>query len=251
MSPENPKFGKISMKLFLKELSMELTIISLGGSIIVPDGVDYAFLKSLRNAISGYLERNEGAKLVLVAGGGAPARKYQEALRMICDNAPSDVQDWLGIKATHLNAMLIKGIFSEYITDDIVTDPTAEDIEFKGRMLAAGGWKPGFSTDTDAVYLARRFGAKKIINLSNIKKVYTADPKKDPNAEPIDRISWEDFRKMVGDEWVPGKNAPFDPIASKLADESNLTVICADGRNIENTIAILEGRDAEGTIIGA
>ncbi len=229
---------------------MNLTIISLGGSIIAPDKVDYVFLKSLREAIVSYLERNSDAKLVFVAGGGAPARVYQEALRMVRSDADQGLQDWLGIKATHINAMLIKAIFSEYTEDGIVTDPTAEDISFSSRILAAGGWKPGFSTDTDAVYLARRFGARRIINLSNIKKVYTADPKLDRNATPIDSISWKDFRAMVGDEWTPGKNAPFDPIASKLAEESGLTVICADGRDIENTIAILENREFTGTVIG-
>ena len=230
---------------------MEMTIVSLGGSIIAPDGVDHVFLASFRDAVVQFLERNKEARLVFVAGGGAPARVYQKALRSIRDDADQRIQDWLGIKATHLNAMLIKGIFSEYAPDDIVTDPTANDIQFTGRILTAGGWKPGFSTDTDAVYLARRFGGRRIINLSNISKVYSADPRTDKNAVPLDSISWHDFRAMVGDEWTPGKNAPFDPIASRLAEESGITVICADGRNISNTIAILEGREAEGTVIGA
>ncbi|MCF0262712.1 MAG: UMP kinase, partial [Sphaerochaetaceae bacterium] len=87
--------------------------------------------------------------------------------------------------------------------------------------------------------------------LSNIAKVYTDDPRKNPEAKPIDTISWEDFRKMVGDEWVPGKNAPFDPIASRLAQEAKLTVICADGRDTDNTIAILTNKPFNGTVIGA
>ena len=131
-----------------------------------------------------------------------------------------------------------------------MTNPTAEDVSFSGRILVAGGWKPGFSTDTDAVYLAKRFGAKLVINLSNIAKVFTDDPRKNPDAKPIDSISWADFRAMVGDEWVPGKNAPFDPIASKLAQEAGIRVICADGRNTENTLSILRGESFEGTVIG-
>ena len=55
---------------------------------------------------------------------------------------------------------------------------------------------------------------------------------------------------MVGDEWVPGKNAPFDPIASKLAQEAGITVICADGRATENTISILTDKPFTGTVIG-
>ena len=230
---------------------MKLTVLSVGGSIISPDHVDCSFLSSFREMIISYLEREPEAKLIFVAGGGAPARVYQSALRSICPDAPAELQDWLGIKATHLNGMLLCSIFHGLAEDALVTDPFDPEISFTGRILVAGGWKPGFSTDTDAVYLARRFGGKTIVNLSNIRKVYTADPKKDPDAKPIDSISWKEFREIVGDEWVPGKNTPFDPIASRLADESSIQVICADGRNIENTIAILEGKPFEGTVIGA
>ncbi len=228
---------------------MKLTVLSVGGSIISPDKVDYDFLASFKAMISAHLEENKDERLVFVAGGGAPARVYQEALRKINSTAPVELQDWLGIKATHLNAMLLRAVFSDFCQDDVVTDPTAPEVSFTGRVLVAGGWKPGFSTDTDAVYLAKRFGGKKVINLSNIKKVYTDDPRKNPEAKPIDRISWKDFRAMVGNEWNPGLNAPFDPIASRLAEENGMTVIAADGRNIENTRAILSDEPFEGTII--
>ena len=228
---------------------MKLTVLSVGGSIISPDKVDYDFLASFKAMISAHLEENKDERLVFVAGGGAPARVYQEALRKINSTAPVELQDWLGIKATHLNAMLLRAVFSDFCQDDVVTDPTAPEVSFTGRVLVAGGWKPGFSTDTDAVYLAKRFGGKKVINLSNIKKVYTDDQRKNPEAKPIDRISWKDFRAMVGNEWNPGLNAPFDPIASRLAEENGMTVIAADGRNIENTRAILSDEPFEGTII--
>ena len=228
---------------------MELTVISVGGSIIAPDKVDYAFLSEFRDMIVSYLSGNAEAKLIFVAGGGAPARVYQDALRHIDPEAPTELQDWLGIRATHLNGMLLRAVFSRYVSDELVTDPTAEGIAFGGRILVAGGWKPGFSTDTDAVFLARRFGGRTVINLSNIKKVYTDDPRKNPDAAPIDRISWPEFRKIVGYEWNPGLNAPFDPIASGIAEENGMTVIAADGRNIENTRAILEGKPFEGTVI--
>ncbi len=229
---------------------MKLTVLSVGGSIISPDKVDYAFLSDFRTMILSHLSLHPDEKLIFVAGGGAPARVYQEALRKINPSADASLQDWLGIKATHLNGMLLKAVFSDLCEDELVTDPTDPSIAFSGRILVAGGWKPGFSTDTDAVYLARRFGGKTVVNLSNIKKVYTDDPRKNPDAKPIDTISWPDFRKMVGYEWNPGLNAPFDPIASGLAEEDGMRVIAADGRNIENTRAILEGKPFEGTIIG-
>lgn len=232
---------------------MSIFVLSVGGSIIAPNQVNTTFLSSFVKEMKKYLEDNPQSKLIFVCGGGAPARVYQQAFREVVgetETQDTSIQDWIGIRATHLNGELVKAIFGDLCTDALVTDPTVSTIEFKGRVLVAGGWKPGFSTDTDAVYLARRFGAKTVINLSNIAKVYTDDPRKNPNAKPIDTISWEDFRKMVGNEWTPGKNVPFDPIASKIAQESDIKVVCADGRNLENTIAILNENNFEGTTIG-
>lgn len=226
----------------------KLTVLSLGGSIIAPDKVDIEFLKEFKEAITKYLDEDKERKIILVCGGGAPARIYQNALKSVRSDADPYKMDILGIKATHLNGTLVNAIFSGYSQNELITDPTV-DITFKGQVLVAAGWKPGFSTDTDAVYLAKKFNGKLVVNLSNIKKVYTADPKLDKDAKPIDNISWVDFRKIVGDEWIPGKNTPFDPIASKLAQEEGMKVICADGKNIENTISILMGREYLGTTI--
>ncbi|MCK5674787.1 MAG: UMP kinase, partial [Spirochaetales bacterium] len=98
--------------------------------------------------------------------------------------------------------------------------------------------------------LAENIGADTVINLSNIKKVYSADPKLDPNAVPLDNITWSEMRKLVGDKWVPGVNVPFDPVATKRASELKLKVITALGNDIENMKKILIGSDFEGTTIG-
>lgn len=232
-----------------EDLMNNLAVISLGGSIIAPDKVDFTFLKQLNENLRTYLKKDKKRKIILVCGGGAPARVYQEALRNIIDDAPSEEQDWLGIRATHINGQLVKAMFSDLCTDNLITDPTGH-INFKGQVLVAAGWKPGFSTDNDAVILAERFEGKLIINLSNIAKVYTDDPKTNPEAKPLDTISWEEFRLMVGNNWTPGKNTPFDPIASKRAEKMNMKVVCADGRNIQNTMAILNGEEFIGTVIG-
>jgi len=224
-------------------------VLSLGGSIVAPKDIDVNFIRSFKEAVSIYLEEDTSRKLIIVTGGGAPARVYQNGYKEICSSPDSYLLDEIGIAATRLNAALVKSVFSSYCSDPVVTNPTAE-ITFSNRILVAAGWKPGFSSDTDAVYLAEKYGAKTVVNLSNIAKVYTADPKLDPTATEIDTITWEDFRLMVGDTWTPGKNLPFDPIASKEAQRLELKVICADGRNIDNTMAILHGGEFIGTTIG-
>jgi uridylate kinase len=227
----------------------EVTVLSLGGSIIVPDEVDTEFLTQFYKAVDAYLSADGSRKIIMVTGGGAPARRYQQAYRSISEKPDELLQDWIGIAATHLNGTLMKAVFSKWCTTELVTDPTVP-IEFDSQVLIAAGWKPGFSTDNDAVLLAERFHADRVVNLSNIAKVYTDDPKKNPDAEPIDHIGWNDFRAMVGDTWVPGKNVPFDPIAAKKASELGIQVISAAGRDIENTMNILEHGEFEGTTIG-
>ena len=227
---------------------MKTTVLSLGGSIVAPEKVDVEFLTRFKASIAGYLEERKDARLILTVGGGAPARIYQEAARKISPSSSAEELDWLGIRATHLNGELVRAVFSEYVENELVTDPTG-DFSFDGRILVAAGWKPGFSTDTDAVYLARKFGAKTVVNLSNIKKVYTDDPRKNPDAKPLDHISWDDFIAMVGETWTPGKNTPFDPIASQIARKEGMSVICMDGRNIENLMAMFSNRPFEGTTI--
>ncbi|MCL2265850.1 MAG: UMP kinase [Treponema sp.] len=227
-----------------------VTVISLGGSIVAPAQVDVEFVKNFTALIRSFIETDSNRRFIFVVGGGGPARHYQSAYREIAANGKfkDDEADWVGITATRLNAQLIKAVMSEWCNQEVITNPT-EVSPMTGHVLVAAGWKPGFSTDYDAVLLAERFGADMVINLSNIEKVYTADPKKDPNAQPIDKISWADFRSMVGDEWVPGKNVPFDPIASRHAEKIGLKVICAGGKDLENIRKILNGEEFFGTTI--
>ena len=229
-------------------------ILSVGGSIIARDKPDSDFLSKFVKMCSQWLDSDKNNRLILVAGGGAPARVYQNGLKETCEKTgftfDANAADWIGIMATRLNAQLLKASFGDYCKNDVVYNPTEENLSFDGQVLVASGWKPGFSTDTDAVYLGEKFDGKTIVNLSNIEKVYTDDPRKNPDAKPLDTISWADFRKMVGDEWTPGKNCPFDPIASKKASELGMKVICAGGKNIENIKAILEDKDYIGTTIG-
>lgn len=232
---------------------MVTKVLSVGGSIVVPEKPDTDFLCKFIAMIRNWLNEDSQRRLILVVGGGGPARIYQNAYREIVsasDGASSDSSeaDWIGIMATRLNAQLLKAALGDLCPQEVVYNPTTVD-EFHGRILVAAGWKPGFSTDNDAVLLAERFNADTVVNLSNIEKVYTDDPRKNPDAKPIDSISWAEFRKMVGDDWTPGKNTPFDPIASKKAQDLNLTVICAAGKNIENIRSILDGKQFEGTEI--
>src|SRR3990167_6621397 len=90
-------------------------VISLGGSLIVPNGgIDITFLKRFNEFIRGQLKDHSERQFFIVAGGGGTTRHYQDAATNVIDHAlvPEDL-DWLGIHATRLNAHLVRTIFRD------------------------------------------------------------------------------------------------------------------------------------------
>jgi len=228
-----------------KQTSKEVLILSLGGSLIVPEDIDTKFLAKFQSLILKYIKRKN---FIILCGGGKTARKYQEAINKIM-NANQEDLDWIGIKATVLNANVVKTLFGKEVYSQIIQNPT-EKLQIKEPILVAAGWKPGFSTDYDAVQLAKTYEVKTVINLTNVDYVYNKNPKEFKDATPIRSMSWKYFRQLVGNTWRPGLNAPFDPIASKLAQKLELKVIIANGQNLSNLEKIIEGKEFIGTVIG-
>lgn len=226
----------------------KIIVISLGGSLIVPKHIDWKFLKKFRELIISQIKK--GKKFIIITGGGYAAREYQNAACLVTDLTADD-RDWLGIHATRMNAHLVRTIFRKFAHPVINKNP--HDVEdfynFKGSIMVAAGWRPGFSTDFDAVTLGKYFDAKQIVNLSNIDYACDKDPKKFPDAKKIKEINWKDFRKIVGDKWDPGMNVPFDPVASKMADESGMEVVIMNGKKLKNLENYLEGKKFNGTVI--
>ena len=222
----------------------EIIVISLGGSLIVPDEIDFRFLKNFRRLI--LTQSRRGKRFVLICGGGRTARNYQQAAKKIGRLTDNDL-DWLGIHATRINAHLLRSIFVEVAHKKIVK-PT-DIINFKKSVLIAAGWKPGNSTDYCAVLLAKKYQAKKILNLSNIDYVFDRDPRTDKNAKPLEKMSWQDFRRLIPKKWSPGLNSPFDPVASRAAQNLGLEVAIINGRDFKSIGSYLAGKKFKGTMI--
>lgn len=220
-------------------------VISLGGSILVPDEIDVKFLKRFIRLIVS--ETRTGHRFFIITGGGAECRKYQKALRVLIKASAFDL-DWLGIATTRLNAEFLAYAFGKHARRQIITDPTKRASGLK-KINLVSGWKPGRSTDDDAVRIARLYGAKTVINLSNIDYVYTADPSKNKNVKKIERMSWAEYIKQFGRKWNPGGNYPFDPVAAKLAKSSGIKVVVMNGRKLENLQNIFANKPFSGTII--
>ena len=226
---------------------MAVHVIDLSGSLIERPSAATGYLSEFRGTVLAALDRAAGDKAIIVTGGGDLARDYQAAYRRLVDTPAADAQDWIGIAATRLHGELLRHAFSPDCVAPVITDPTGVD-GFDGRVMIAAGWKPGFSTDYDAVLLAQRFGADTVIKLSSVAMVYSADPKLDADARPLSRMTWEELGRMSDGEWQPGTRLPFDPVATQAAGRHGLTVIFT-GSDAGNLRAILEGRPYQGTTI--
>ena len=225
---------------------MQSYIISLGGSLIAPDKLDTNFLAKFRDLI---LKHSKNTRFIIICGGGKIARNYQAVAKMVVKPSKADL-DWLGIHATRLNGHLVRTALKQVAYSRILKNPT-EKVVLKPNqnVIVAAGWKPGFSTDYDAVLFARTFKVETVINLTDIDYVYTKDPKKFDDAKPLKQISWKAYRAMVGNKWDPGANVPFDPVASKEAQKDGITVHMLNGRNLANLEKLIEGKGFIGTTI--
>jgi len=223
---------------------MSKFVLSLGGSLIYPEKIDVEFLKAFRVLILRYVDKNE---FYIVTGGGRLAREAQAAVKSAGEVSGENL-DWLGIAATRVNAELIKSLFGEAANAEIIYDPNVLPLE-KKRVYVGGGWRPGWSSDYAAVLLAKTVGAKTLLNLSNIDYVYDKDPRENPDAKPIEKMSWADMRLIVGGEWKPGANLPFDPMACKLAEKNGISVVVMNGKNFDNLEKYFQGQAFSGTTL--
>lgn len=228
--------------------NQETIVMSVGGSLIVPDQIDTNFLASLKSLIETETATN-GRRFIIIAGGGKTARRYQDAAASVAKLENEDL-DWLGLHATRLNGHLLLTIFRKLAHRVMVTNPDdVLDIPQSAPLIVAAGYRPGASTDLRAIQIADRVGAHKVVNLSNIEYVYTADPRLNPNAEKIEDITWAEFRKLIPSEWDPGLSSPFDPIAAKEAEEKNIEVACIDGAKLDSLQNYLNDQPFIGTRI--
>ncbi|MFH1967992.1 MAG: UMP kinase [bacterium] len=262
----------------------ETIIISLGGSLVVPNEIDLGFLRNFKHSLEKYLsptnfgmgrqatKKSENSpKLVgdkrffILVGGGKVARNYQKALLEF--GAKSSDRDWIGINVTILNAEVVKNVFGQRSYPKIITDPNKK-VKTTKDIVVGAGWKPGWSTDYVAVKIAETYNKKiptrgsrihdardsgrgigTIINLTNVDYVYDKNPNNFPDAKPLKEVDWKSFERIVGDKWSPGLSMPFDPRASKLAARLKLKVAIINGKNLERLEDFLNNKSFVGTII--
>jgi uridylate kinase len=225
----------------------ETIVMSVGGSLIVPDQIDTKFLNELKGLIIS--ETAHGRRFIIIAGGGKTARRYQDAASAVSTLTRDDL-DWLGLHATRLNGHLLRTVFRDQAYQIMITNPDdVIDVPERYEIVIAAGYRPGCSTDLRAVQIAERVRAHKVINLSNTDYIYTDNPKTNPDAIAIKDMTWAELRAIIPAEWDPGMSVPFDPVAAKEAEKIGLEIAQINGERIDELRKYLNNEDFVGTKI--
>jgi uridylate kinase len=221
-----------------------VVVISLGGSVVAPHGVNVRFIREFKRVVERFATR--GTRFVLVVGGGRLSRDYQRTARELAKVTDAD-GDWIGIYATRLNATLVRVVFGKRAAPALVEHPEKVR-KLTHPVTVAGGWKPGWSTDFVTTLIARNLGVKEVINVGKPPFVYDKNPDVYKDAQPLREMSWREYRAQTPKKWKPGFSAPVDPVAAKFCEKNKLTMFVV-GADLKNLSRLLKGEEFEGTII--
>lgn len=226
-------------------MKKRVIVLSLGGSQIIPDKINYSYLKEFKKII---LHHKKNFNFIVVCGGGSLARKYIEAIKQEKGNEYE--QSLAGISATRANARFMSYFFGYDSTYGVPhTIKTVKKYLKKQGVVFCGAleYKEDQTSDSVAAILAKTFKGD-FINLTNVKGLYTKDPKKYKDAKFISKITWNDFDKIIIKmRFKPGQHFVLDQAASKTIMEKKIpTYIIEKLKELDN---FLKNKKFIGTVI--
>jgi uridylate kinase len=226
---------------------METVVISLGGSILIPDERDHIFLKDISDLIK---EQCKDKRIFIVCGGGKVARYYISTAREL--GRPVNELDELGIGTTRLNAKLLQLALGDVAVDLIPrTAKEAVEASEEGKVVVMGGTVPGHTTDAVSAMIAEEAKADRIINATSVDAAYTADPKKYKDAKRLKRITFEELHALVNKGvHGAGPSNVFDKLGAEIAMRDRIPIYIVNGRNLAEMRKAILGQDVEGTYVG-
>ena len=224
---------------------MKTIVISLGGSVLVPDIGDNNIeqyrdiLRSLKDTCNIYI----------VVGGGGEARRYIGAARAL--NIDEGTADEIGILVTRLNARLLMLALGRESYPDIPESYNNALIAGEsGKIVVMGGVTPAQTTDAVAAVLAERAGADLLINATAVDGIYTADPRKDTSATKIPTLTPDELIEIVQTGRMDaGSNNVIDLVAAKVIQRSRIPMVVLDGRDPDGLLALIQKGVNTGSLV--
>ncbi len=225
---------------------MDVVVVSIGGSVLIPDDKDFDYLTKLADLL---IELSSQVKLYVVVGGGRVSRYYIELGRLLGTNESR--LDEMGVVVTRLNAKLLISALSgraNEIPPNTVKD--AVDLGKKHGIVVMGGTTPGHTTDGVAALLAEGVKAERIVNATAVDGIYTKDPKKYDDAERIDHLTFEELLEMCKTtDWKAGPSNVFDSLGAEIIARSKIPLLVVDGRDLGILGSAILGDASSGTFV--
>ena len=192
--------------------------------------------------------RDAGAEIAVVVGGGNIFRGMKNSAKLGMDQVSGD---YVGMLATVMNAVALQSALNQLkvpcrvqsaiamnqIAEPYIRHRAIRHLE-KGRVVifAAGTGNPFFTTDTAAALRASEINAEAMLMAKNgVDGVYTDDPKTNPNAKKLDKITYDDI--------IKNGLKVMDTSACALCKQNNIPIIVFDFERKDGICKILNGND--------
>lgn len=212
-----------------------LIVLSVGGSILAKELKPDKFV-----AYADVLkELSKEHELIVVTGGGAFARDYIGVAR---STGANEVEcDYIGIDITRLNAKLLISALGDAAYPEPPKDyKEAQSALSSGKIIVMGGVIPGQTTDAVAAILTEYLRADLLIIPTSVDGVYSADPRKDPNAVKYETMTAKELVSTVmTTEMKAGSKSPVDPLAAKIIERCNIETIVMEGSDPLNVMKVI------------
>jgi uridylate kinase len=223
-------------------------VLKLGGSLLYDDTG-----RILINMVRDYAKVVESIikdehSLVIIVGGGRPARVFIAAARAL---GASEAQcDWLGIKVARNNAELFCAALGDIAYPKVVEtlDELETAIQF-GKVILMGGLNPGQSTNAVAALAAETVQADMLLNATNVDGVYDRNPKIS-GAKKLDVVTVDQLSEILtGSGTRAGEYKLFDPVAIRVVRRSKIPTVIFNGNDPQNLRQVMKGMRSIGTRI--
>ncbi len=228
-------------------MSKKIIVISLGGSLIIPDsGIDIKFLKEFKQIILKHSGKKY--KFIIVTGGGSIARKYISALNI--SGISEKLQSMIGISSTRTNARFMSYFFNQNQEEGIPQRMNTVKKYIEKRNIVFCGaleYKPNQTSDATSVEIASHFKTI-FINLTDVPGLYNKNPKEYKDAKFIPSISFQDLQKMIPKTYKPGQHFVIDQTAAKLILKNKIKTYIL-GKDLTQLDNLLNKRRFKGTVI--
>jgi len=232
--------------------SFTRVLLKLSGESLAGDqgyGIDPLTINAIAREISEVVA--QGVQLALVIGGGNIFRGLAASSKGM-DRASAD---YMGMLATMINSLAMQdalekagvatrvqsAIAMAEVAEPYIRRRAMRHLE-KGRVVifGAGTGNPYFTTDTAASLRAMEINAQVILKGTKVDGVYSADPKKNPDAVKLPELTYIDVLKK-------GLQV-MDATAISLCMDNKLPIIVFD-LTVEGNIKKVIGGEAIGTIV--